>query len=200
MGLLSSLGLSAVGPSLVAGGSALLGGYLNNRAAAKEAAKQRDWQEEMSNTAYQRAVADMKAAGLNPMLSYQQGGADVPSGAVAQTSDIVTPALSTAMQHRSMMATLSNVEADTDKKEVESNNVRANTMLANAKTATEALTQKLIKEQTAQAAATAKGLEYGLSGRKTESEIDQTKYGEVLRYINRLLDGGLGSMFKSKAK
>lgn len=39
----------------------------------------RDWMERMSNTAYQRAMTDMKQAGLNPMLAYQQGGASVPS-------------------------------------------------------------------------------------------------------------------------
>lgn len=39
----------------------------------------RDWSERMSNSAYQRAMDDMKKAGLNPMLAYQQGGASVPS-------------------------------------------------------------------------------------------------------------------------
>lgn len=64
--------------------------HIENTAAmnfnSTEAMKNREWQEHMSNTAYQRAVDDMKKAGLNPILAFQNGGASTPGGSAGTIS------------------------------------------------------------------------------------------------------------------
>lgn len=77
-----------VGAGFITGGASTAGDIYSGQQSAKEAAKNRDWQKMMSDTAHQREVKDLRAAGLNPILSATGGaGASTPGGAVAQVPD-----------------------------------------------------------------------------------------------------------------
>lgn len=77
--------LPLVAGALIGGGASLLGDVGSAMFGQAQAQKQMDFQREMSNTAWQRGVADMRKAGINPMLAFSQGGASAPMGSMAPT-------------------------------------------------------------------------------------------------------------------
>jgi len=81
--------LAAASPWIPAIGAGLgaLGGLIANRQSAKEAERNRDFQERMSSTSHQREVIDLQSAGLNPILSANRG-ASTPSGGQAPVSNV----------------------------------------------------------------------------------------------------------------
>jgi len=91
----------------------MAGGNAANQASARQAQLNRDFQERMSSTAHQREVADLRAAGLNPILSATKG-ASTPGGSMAQQKDVVTPALHSAMAVANMRLQLKNLQSQND--------------------------------------------------------------------------------------
>ena len=75
-------------PALIGAAVSGYGAYRANRETRASTGRQMAFQERMSNTAHQRQMADLKQAGINPMLSARLGGASSPAGASYQASNI----------------------------------------------------------------------------------------------------------------
>lgn len=93
-----------IGSSLV-GSLPILGDLFGQRS-------QQNFQERMANTSWQRGVADMRKAGINPMLAYMKGGADSPSGASGNTlGGSIEKGISSVMAMRRQREEIANMEA-----------------------------------------------------------------------------------------
>ena len=84
----------------VGGALSYYGAKKTNEMQQKLAREQMGFQERMSNTAYQRSMQDMRAAGLNPILAFNQGGASSPPGAQAQVQSELGAGVSSALAAR----------------------------------------------------------------------------------------------------
>lgn len=185
--------------------ASVIGGLLANRSSSKaqETANQtnvnlneenRAWMENLSNTSYQRAVKDMSAAGLNPMLAYSQGGASTPSSAAPVVAPVprmgqavgegIQRGSASALQATQMMQSLQSVEqskATTDQLRAQIDKIRSETMSNELNTAAKAAeVNQTVANTQRQAAET--NTEY--ERRKLTSQQAEKVANEILGVIN----------------
>lgn len=119
--------------------AAIVGSAVKGAVDLYSARQNRKFQKKMSDTSYQRQMADMEKAGLNPILAAKMGGASTPAGAMAQMPDFgqtITQGVATGLQAQ-------HTEANVKKIEQEVENLRATEGLTNVQT--ENITQMTYK-------------------------------------------------------
>lgn len=120
-------GIASLGGALI-GGAGQAGANASN---ARQAQENRDFQERMRATQYQTAVEDMKKAGLNPALAYQQGGAGTPTGATATYHNTAAEAQTSAAAAVRNFQDMRRTNAEIERTTAETDSIRTGTQLTN---------------------------------------------------------------------
>jgi hypothetical protein len=167
--------------------SSYIGGQAQNAANAQLAAKQMDFQERMRATQYQTTVADLKAAGLNPMLAYTQGGAGTPQGATAQMGNPLGEAGNSAREAAMAVAQFNQLQTQNLLTQEQTEKTAADKGLSLDQAA-------YTRTQTAREIAQMPG--YGKFGELRDAQIKQLMTSSALQGAQTRYTGYLGDLAK----
>lgn len=165
-----------------AAGSNLLGTYYQNEQNKEMGAETRAWQQHMASTAHQREVNDLRAAGLNPILSAAGGGAPVPQGAtptMENMGDSVSKGLETALAIRMQNKELEGKDAQIANLNAETSNKEKTSKLLLAQTAA---TARDVEQKTLQNDLLSKTLPAMI--KKANAEGDWSEVNQIMGVIN----------------
>lgn len=209
-GIISATGLD----NLSSGGGSMLGGLIGgvgsyfgqqsaNQANAAMADKQMQFQKESRETAYQTAIEDMKKAGLNPMLAYQQGGAGNQPGAQAQMQSALGAGVTSAAHGLTKIQETKNLASQNELIHSQIDDTNASAVLKRATAITEAYRPGLTQAQTNEILTKA-GLNVASTKFTTAQEakirqdyaiqqpteaMSKTPYGQMRPYLKDAMDG-----------